>query len=61
MKLQMTLVAKLAAIVVHADEMLSSDGHTLDRVALESVVLDAEVQQWVASLGPIAPVKRKAR
>lgn len=53
-----TLQAKLAAIVVHADEMLGPDGHHFDTAALRALVVDPEVAAWVESLGPLAPVKR---
>lgn len=53
-----TLAAKLAAVVVHADEMLSPGGHDFDRVALEQAARDPEVQDWVQRCGPLAPVKR---
>lgn len=60
-KIPVALAAKLAAVVVHADEMLSGDGHNFDRVALESIVRDPQVQAWVVSLGALAPVKRRAK
>lgn len=44
------LAAKLAAVAVHADEMLSTDGHEFDRIALERVARDPEVLAWVESL-----------
>lgn len=54
------LAAKLAAIVVHADEMLSADGHPFDRAALLQAVNDADVQDWIKRCGALAPVKRRA-
>ena len=59
MKISIGLAAKLAAVVVHADEMLSPSGHDYDRTALEQCARDPEVQAWVRSLGPLAPKKRK--
>jgi len=56
--LDMSLVVKLASIVVHADEMTSPLGHGYDKVALRQLVEDPEVSGWVKSLGPLAPVKR---
>lgn len=54
------LLCKLASVAVHADEMLSSKGHHLDRVALLSAINDAEVQKWIAEMVELgmAPVKR---
>lgn len=56
-----SLASKLASVVFHADEMLSQDGHHLDKTALEQAARDPEVQAWVKSLGPLAPVKRRTR
>jgi len=56
--LNATLASKLASVVVHADELFSSDGHYFDRVALEKAVRDPDVQNWIKLLGPLAPLKR---
>ena len=56
-----SLASKLASVVVHADEMLSSNEHYFDQLALQQVARDPEVQAWVRSLGPLAPDKRKGR
>jgi hypothetical protein len=61
MTLPLTLVVKLASVAVHAQEMLSPDGHEFDGVALERVANDPEVAAWLKTLGPLAPVKRNAR
>lgn len=54
-----TLAAKLAAAVVHADELFSPNGHDFDRQALIVAVRDSEVQDWLRRCGPLAPVKRR--
>lgn len=61
MEIPVTLATKLASIVVHADELTSPHGHPWDKMALENLVHDPEVQAWVKSLGPLAPVKRSER
>ena len=58
MEIPITLAAKLGAIVVHAEEMFSPDGHEFDRIALQQGIADDEVQAWIGSLGPLVPVKR---
>lgn len=58
MKLTLQLACKLASIVQHADEMLSPKGHHFDRIALQTLIQDAEVQQWLKDMGPLVPVKR---
>ena len=55
-----SLAGKLAGCVVHADELFSADGRQVfDEAALLTVVRDPEVQAWVKTLGPLAPVKRR--
>lgn len=53
------LLCKLASVVVHAEEMLSSNGHELDRIALQAAIDDPAVKQWIKDMGPLAPLKRK--
>lgn len=55
------LASKLAAVVVHADEMLSPDRHDMDKVALQDCCRDPEVQDWVRRCGSLAPLKRNQR
>lgn len=54
------LLAKLGSIIVHADEMLSPDGHEFDADALKVLLYDEEVQQWITDMGPLLPRKRTA-
>ena len=44
------MLVKLGSIVVHADEMLSPTGHAFDRVALTTLLADAEVRAWLAEM-----------
>lgn len=55
-----SLLCKLASVAVHAEEMISSDGHPLDRVALESALADPEVGAWISAMDilALAPKKR---
>lgn len=53
-----TLAAKLAAVVVHADELFGPGGHDFDRQALLGAARDPEVQDWLQRCGPLAPRKR---
>ena len=56
-----SLLCKLASIAVHADELLSDDGHDFDRAALQSALADPEVAGWLAQMtaAALAPRKRK--
>lgn len=55
-----SLLSKLGSIAVHADELMSPDGHSFDRVALTTVLHDAEVTEWLTAMGALAmvPLKR---
>jgi hypothetical protein len=54
------LLCKLGSIIVHADELLSPDGHHFDREALAQVLADPEVAEWLRGMGEMAliPLKR---
>lgn len=60
LKPPVSLLCKLASIVVHADEANSADGHQLDVAALNSALHDPEVADWIAGMtaAALAPSKR---
>ena len=53
----LTTLCKLGSIVVHVEEMLST-GHAFDRAALQSLLIDPEVQRWIKAMGVYVPLKR---
>lgn len=56
----LALLMKLGSIAVHADEMLSTDGHVFDRVALKSLLTDPDVVAWIKKMGELLPRKRRS-
>jgi hypothetical protein len=56
-----SLLCKLGSIAVHADEMMSKDGHHFDRIALNQLLADPEVVEWLKEMDAHAmlPKKRK--
>ncbi len=58
LKPSLELLVKLGSAVVHAQELLSPKGHHFDRAALDTVLNDSEVQQWIKDMGVYMPVKR---
>lgn len=54
-----TLLTKLGSIAVHADELLSPEGHDFDRIALQSLLNDAEVRQWLSEMDSFALLPKK--
>lgn len=55
-----TVLVKLGSALIHAEELLSPDGHAFDRQAFYAVALDPEVIEWLAAMDAEAllPVKR---
>lgn len=55
-----TLLVKLGSLAVHVDELLSPSGHAVDRSAIEGILADAEVRDWLRDMNGLAllPVKR---
>ncbi len=51
---------KLASIVIHAQELLSSDGREADKQALIPLVNDPDVLRWLGKFDKVLlPIKRK--
>ena len=53
------LLAKLGSIVVHTDEMLSPTGHVFDRVALDQLMRDPDVLEWLHGMDLLGMIPRK--
>lgn len=58
---QLSLLAKLGSIAVHADEFLSNEGHFFDVRAIEGLIKDPEVKKFLKQMQKMAmvPVNRK--
>lgn len=54
------LLCKLGSLIVHADEGRSMLGHAYDWTAFDSLLADANVQEWIHAMQRLAmlPVKR---
>lgn len=61
MDIELSLLSKLASIVVHADELIGPDGHVFDKDALRSALNDHEIKLWLETMSSLAlaPVKRR--
>lgn len=55
-----TVLCKLGSIAVHADEVMNPGAHLFDRIALQGLLTDPEVVEWLAMMDAAAmlPVKR---
>ena len=59
MKPQIGVLVKLGSIAIHVEEMLSSKGHHFDRVALQSLLDDPEVKEWLAAMDAMSFLPKK--
>lgn len=50
------LLAKIGSIVGHAEEMMSPGGHHFDRIAMDALCSDPEVQAWLTDMRELAMV-----
>lgn len=57
----LALLVKLGSIAIHAKELISPDGHQFDRIALETLLADRDVQLWLQDMDTAAmlPKMRK--
>ena len=44
------LLIKLGSIIVHFKELTSANGHYLDKAALDSLLNDEDVKQWLKQM-----------
>lgn len=60
LKPDLALLVKLGSIAVHTEELLSPGGHSFDRDALNTLLSDSAVKEWIAEMTKMAmlPVKR---
>lgn len=54
-----TLMVKLGSIAVHVEEMLSPQGHAFDKIALEQLLKDREVTEWLMAMDAVALIPKK--
>lgn len=54
-----SLLCKLGSIAVHVDEMLSPKGHFFDKKALDTLLSDTEVAEWLTAMDKMAMLPKK--
>lgn len=54
-----TLLVKLGSIAVHAEEMISAGRHDYDRVAIQQLLADSEVLEWIKQMDQMALLPKK--
>lgn len=55
------LLITLGSIAVHVEEFFSPDGHPIDKIAIEQLLKDKELQEWIGEMSKMAflPIKRR--
>lgn len=59
LKPSVALLVKLGSVIVHADELLSPHGHHYDRAAIQTLMDDAEVREWLEGMDKMAFLPKK--
>lgn len=60
LKPTLTLLMKLGSIAVHVEELFSEKGNVqFDKPAIESLLEDSEVKQWIAEMNKSALLPKK--
>lgn len=54
-----SLLVKLGSIAVHAEEMMSPKGHEFDKAALDTLLEDPEVKEWLEAMDRLAFLPKK--
>lgn len=50
---------KLGSLIIHYQEYISSDGHYLDRNAIDSLEGDEDVKEWIKEMDKLAFLPKK--
>ncbi len=59
MDISLVLAAKLGSLVVHVQEYLSRNSNPVDRSAIETIINDPEIAEWIKVLEKDALVSVK--
>lgn len=53
------VLVKLGSLAVHIEEMMSPQGHTFDRAAIQTLLDDQELRAWLKEMDKLAFLPRK--
>lgn len=53
------LLMKLGSAIVHFQEYISNEGHYVDKIALEGLLLDEEVNDWIKEMDSMSLIPKK--
>ena len=58
LKPAVSVLCKLGSIAIHVQEMLSAKGHHFDKLALESLMQDKELTDWLHDMDKLAMIPK---
>ncbi len=53
------IIVKLGSLAVHIEEFLGPDRHHLDKSAIDSLLADPELKEWLAAMDSMAMIPKK--
>lgn len=53
------VLVKLGSIVIHYEEWTSPSGHPVDKTALDGLIADPEVREWITRMDKFAMLPKK--
>ncbi len=59
LKPSIALLMKLGSLVVHAEEFFSPKGHPYDKAAIDGLLQDQEVKDWLEEMDKLAFLPKK--
>ena len=58
-KPSVALLSKIGSLIVHMQEFASPSGHEYDGIAVNQLLNDPDVIEWMKQMGPLLPVLRR--
>ena len=53
------LLIKLGSIITHYEEYTSKNGHEFDKIAIDSLLADPDVKEWMKEMNDMALLPHK--
>lgn len=53
------LLIKLGSLIVHYQEWTSNKGHEFDKIAIDSLLSDEDVKEWLREMNELALLPQK--
>lgn len=60
MKPKITILVKLGSLAIHIEEVLSPNGHVFDKAAIQTLLDDPEVKEWLMLMDKMSFLPKRA-